>query len=158
MTTATLNVARVNDGLSSPSQLNLPSGPLGLVRPRRERTDEDKAVALRANSRSSTHDRHCRQGAVYDEGWPTTAALNRRAPGLSVAWRGWRVNAPISARLRTAQRAISVVSRLAGVVKCLNSRRAATATSGYLSLSWAAVSCLGVTADCRARGDSDATQ
>ena len=40
MTTSNLNVAHSSDGVSS--QLNLPSGPLGLVRPRRERTDADR--------------------------------------------------------------------------------------------------------------------
>ena len=38
--TTNLNVAHINDGVSS--QLNLPTGPVGLVRPRRERTDEDR--------------------------------------------------------------------------------------------------------------------
>ena len=37
-----LNVARANDALSSPDQLSLPAGPISLVRPRRERTDEDR--------------------------------------------------------------------------------------------------------------------
>ena len=41
--TANLNVARANDALSSPAQLSLPVGLIGLVRPRRERTDEDRA-------------------------------------------------------------------------------------------------------------------
>ena len=41
MTTRNLNVAHSSDGVSS--QLSLPTGPVGLVRPRRERTDEDKA-------------------------------------------------------------------------------------------------------------------
>ena len=40
--TANLNVARVSDGVSSPNQLSLPTGPVGLVRPRRARTDEDR--------------------------------------------------------------------------------------------------------------------
>ena len=40
--TANLNVARVSEGVSSPDQLSLPTGPVGLVRPRRERTDEDR--------------------------------------------------------------------------------------------------------------------
>ena len=40
MSTANLNVAHTSDGVST--QLNLPSGPLGIVRPRRERTDEDR--------------------------------------------------------------------------------------------------------------------
>ena len=40
MTTSNLNVAHSSDGVSS--QLNLPTGPVGLVRPRRERSDEDR--------------------------------------------------------------------------------------------------------------------
>ena len=42
MTTSTsLNLAQ-SDGALSSQQLSLPTGPLGLVRPRRERTDEDR--------------------------------------------------------------------------------------------------------------------
>ena len=46
--TANLNVAHTSDGVST--QLNLPSGPLGIVRPRRERTDEDRDFMARAFS------------------------------------------------------------------------------------------------------------
>ena len=40
--TANLNVAHTVDVLSSNQQLSLPTGPVGLVRPRRERTDADR--------------------------------------------------------------------------------------------------------------------
>ena len=61
MTTSTnLNLAHSDGGLSSPNQqLSLPTGPVGLVRPRRERTDEDRdfmarAFAVRAGGLAAT--------------------------------------------------------------------------------------------------------
>ena len=61
MTTSTnLNLAHSDGALSSPNQqLSLPTGPVGLVRPRRERTDEDRdfmarAFAVRAGGLAAT--------------------------------------------------------------------------------------------------------
>ena len=48
--TSNINVARVSDGVSSPDQLSLPVGLVGLVRPRRERTGEDRDFMARAFS------------------------------------------------------------------------------------------------------------
>ena len=48
-TMSNLNVAHTSDGVSN-HQLNLPTGPVGLVRPRRERTDGDRDFMARAFS------------------------------------------------------------------------------------------------------------
>ena len=48
MTTSNLNVAHSSDGVSS--QLSLPTGPVGLVRPRHARTDGDRDFMARAFS------------------------------------------------------------------------------------------------------------
>ena len=50
MTTSNLNVAHSSDGVSSPDQLSLPVGPVGLVRPRHARTDGDRDFMARAFS------------------------------------------------------------------------------------------------------------
>ena len=72
MTTSNLNVAHTSDGVSSPDQLSLPVGLVGLVRPRREPAPELPFMAA------------CRETTTVRDGKKLPGS--RKVVFLALAW------------------------------------------------------------------------
>ena len=121
--TTNLNVAQhTSDGVSS--QLNLPTGPVGIVRPRRERTDEDRQWY--SEQLAVQHTKHWDK-VVYERVSYYGSLNPERLAFPSVA----RVARDALCSARTVQRALRRLES-GGLLKCVAGDKGGRGTARYL--------------------------